>query len=111
MANYGEAAVVQMFIDKLPDIMHEAAKPMEQIDKITILNNGEGDGTSKVAKWVTDVTGNGFEALNAMTGLDIPTLISGFTKKTAAKGNDLTETDVTTLIQKGLDQIAADDEA
>lgn len=85
MAKYGEAAVVQMLIDKLPEIMHETAKPMEQIDKITIIDNGGKEGTSKVAKWVTDVTGNGFEALNAMTGINIPDLIAGFTKNSGAR--------------------------
>ncbi|WP_306307361.1 flotillin family protein [Cellulosilyticum ruminicola] len=79
MSKYGEAAIIQMVVEKLPDIMREAAKPMEQIDKITVIDNGGQQGASKVAKLVTDITGNGFETLNTMTGINIPQLIEKFT--------------------------------
>ncbi len=54
---------------------------MEKIDKVTIIDNGSGEGTSKVAKWVTDVTGSGFETINAMTGIDIVDIITQFANK------------------------------
>ncbi len=83
MAKYGDAAVVQMIVDKLPEIMGQIAKPLEQVDKITIIDNGGSQGASKVAKIVTDVAGNGFEVLKDMTGLDIPNVISQLVAKHA----------------------------
>ena len=81
MSKYEDAAILQLLVDKLPEIMREVAKPMEQIDKVTIIDNGGSEGTGKVAKWVTDITGSGFETLDAMTGINIPELIESFTNK------------------------------
>ena len=40
MKKYGEAAVVEMVIQQLPEIMGAVSKPMEQIDHITALEDG-----------------------------------------------------------------------
>ena len=53
MEKYGEAAVVEMVIERLPEIMGAVSKPMEQIDKITVIDNGGKEGASKVAKTVS----------------------------------------------------------
>lgn len=60
MKKYGEAAVVEMVIQQLPEIMGAVSKPMEQIDHITVIDNGGSEGASKVAKTVSDVASNGF---------------------------------------------------
>jgi flotillin len=85
MAKYGDAAVVQMIVDRLPEIMGQIAKPLEQVDKITVIDNGGGQGASKVAKIVTDIAGNGFEVLKDMTGLDISDVIAQFVAKHAVQ--------------------------
>lgn len=76
MAKYGEAAVVELMLSRLPEMMKEVAKPMEQIDKITIIDNVGTGGTSKVSKIVTDVTANGFQVLKDVTGLDVVEIIN-----------------------------------
>lgn len=78
MKKYGEAAVVEMVIERLPEIMGAVAKPMEQIDKITVIDNGGKDGASKVAKTVSDIAANGFEVLNDLTGIDLAQILRNF---------------------------------
>lgn len=88
MKKYGEAAVVEMVIERLPDIMGAVSKPMEQIDKITVIDNGGKDGASKVAKTVSDVAMNGFEVLNDLTGIDLAKMMRNFVDKSEPKAPD-----------------------
>lgn len=83
MSKYEEAAIVELMVSKMPEIMKEAAKPMEQVDKITIIDNGGNGGASKVSKIVTDVTANGFQVLKDVTGIDIVDLINKVSNKNA----------------------------
>ena len=84
MAKYGEAAIVEMIVDKLPDIMKEIARPLDQIDKLTVIDNGGNQGASKVSKIVTDVAANGFEVLKDLTGVDISKVLNDFVNKETA---------------------------
>ncbi|WP_313757927.1 flotillin domain-containing protein, partial [Tissierella sp.] len=81
MAKYGDAAIVELVVDKLPEIMAEVAKPMEQVDKITIIDNGGREGASKLTKLITDVTANGFQTVKDITGIDLTDIITAFTNK------------------------------
>ena len=87
MAKYGEAAIVEMIVDKLPDIMKEIASPLEQIDKLTVIDNGGNQGASKVSKIVTDVAANGFEVLKDLTGVDISKVLNDFVNKDINSNN------------------------
>jgi len=74
--NYNEAAVLQMFIEKLPDIARAIAEPLTKTEKIVIINSGgDGGGASKVTKDVTDIISQLPPVLEALTGLDLQTLI------------------------------------
>lgn len=82
MAKYGEAAVVEMLVSKLPEIVEQVARPMENIGKITVIDTGNGNGgASKVARTVTNVAGTGFEVLKDLTGLDVSEMLKGFMNK------------------------------
>ena len=61
--------------------MAQIAKPMEQIDKITVIDNGSGDGGSKVSKIVSDVAANGFEVLKDLTGADLGEVVRTIANK------------------------------
>ena len=76
LAKYGEAAVAEMLIQSLPQILEKIAKPMERIDKVTVIDTGAGTGgASSIAKTVTDVAGTGFEVLKGITGLDMTQIL------------------------------------
>lgn len=94
MAKYGEAAIVEMIISKLPEIMSEISKPMSNIDKITVIDTGSnGNSTSKISKTVTDVAGSGFEVINDLTGIDISEVIKSFIKKNSTTPNNTPNND------------------
>ena len=88
MEKYGEAAVVEMVIERLPEIMGAVSKPMEQIDKITVIDNGGKEGASKIAKTVSDVAANGFEVLNDLTGIDLAKMMRDFVDKSDPKNGN-----------------------
>ena len=83
MEKYGEAAVVEMVIERLPEIMGAVSKPMEQIDKITVIDNGGKEGASKVAKTVSAIAANGFEVLNDLTGIDLAQMMRNFVDRSS----------------------------
>lgn len=81
MSKYEEAAVVELIVSRLPEIMSAVAKPMEQVDKITIIDNGGNQGASKLTKVVTDVAANGFEVLKDLTGVDVSNILNKLVNK------------------------------
>ena len=85
MKKYGDAAVVEMVVQRLPEIMSAVARPMENIDKITVIDNGGQQGASKVAKVVSDVAMNGFSVLNDLTGVDVAAMMRAFAAKNPPK--------------------------
>ena len=85
MDKYGQAAIVEMIVEKLPEVMREVSRPLEQIDKLTVIDNGGSQGASKVAKIVTDVTTNGFEVLKSLTGVDLNEALNNFVNKDSKK--------------------------
>lgn len=94
MSKYGEAAVIELLINQLPEIMAQVAKPMENIEKITVIDTGDGSGgASKIARTVTNVAGTGFEVIKDLTGLDITQLVRVFTAKNQ-ENDDLFSQDV-----------------
>jgi flotillin len=78
---YGEAAMMQMVVEKLPEIARAFAEPLASIDKVSILEMGGGGGnghTSGVSRFVGNV-GGGMAAmsefLKANFGLDLAEVI------------------------------------
>ena len=88
MKKYGEAAVVEMVIQQLPEIMGAVSKPMEQIVHITVIDNGGSEGASKVAKTVSDVASNGFTVLKDLTGVDIAQMMKNFAAKAGGASSE-----------------------
>lgn len=75
MKQMEEAAVLEMFFDKLPEITANVAKPLESIESITMY----GDGNT--AKMVGDITKSTSQIMSGLTdalGIDMKSVISGF---------------------------------
>ncbi|MFP9075472.1 flotillin domain-containing protein, partial [Enterococcus faecalis] len=51
---YGEAAVLSMVIDMLPQLMREAAQPLGNIEKISVVDTGSSSGETSGANRVTN---------------------------------------------------------
>lgn len=70
---YNKAAMAEMMIKVLPEIAGEIAKPLSQIDKITIIGGGTdgGNGLGAVAGNVPVVMAKLFESVKEATGVDL----------------------------------------
>lgn len=69
---YGKAAMTEMIVKVLPQMAAEIAKPLDAIDKITIIGGGEGsNGVDQVAANVPIVLAKTIESVKETTGIDI----------------------------------------
>lgn len=76
MKQYGQAAMMQMVIDKLPDMAKAVSEPLSKTDKIILF--GEGGATS-MAKDTAGTMLQTFEAVKDAVGLDIPRMLKDVT--------------------------------
>lgn len=83
MKKYGEAAMVEMIIDKFPEIASAISAPLAKTEKIVIVDSGsgEGGGASKVTGYVTDILAKLPETVGALTNIDIHELVGSIAKK------------------------------
>jgi len=72
--HFNEAAVIQTVLSMLPEIVRAAAEPMANIKDLTILST---DGASEVVKNGTRTVAEANAVVKGVTGIDIPSLISG----------------------------------
>ena len=75
MAKMGEAAVLEMYFNALPEVVKNAATPLNNVDRITMY----GDGNS--AKLMKDVMGTVVQVTDGLkeaTGVDLQSVLSGF---------------------------------
>lgn len=72
MRLYGQAAMMQMIVDKLPDMARAVSEPLSKTEKIILF--GEGGATS-MARDTTGTLLQTFEAVKDAVGLDIPKML------------------------------------
>ena len=69
---YNNAAIAEMLIRVLPEIAGEIARPLSQIDKITIIGGADQEnGVSTIASNVPVVMSKLFESMKETTGIDL----------------------------------------
>lgn len=76
MKEYGQAAMLQMLIDKLPDMARAVGEPLAKTDKIILF--GEG-GATAMTRDTTGAMLQTFEAVKESVGLDIPKMLRDVT--------------------------------
>ena len=72
MQQYGQAAMLEMVVEKLPDVARAIGEPLSQTEKIILFGEGSATGLTR------DVTGSmlqTFEAMKSSVGLDIPKML------------------------------------
>ncbi len=75
MAKMGEAAVLEMYFQALPEVVKNAALPLANIDRITMYGEGNSAKLMKdIMGTVTQVT----DGLKESTGVDLSAVLSGF---------------------------------
>ena len=76
MQQYGQAAMLEMVVDKLPEIARSVSEPLSKTEKIILF--GEGGATS-MAKDTAGTMLQTFEAVKQAVGLDIPQMLRDVT--------------------------------
>ena len=103
-----EAAVLEMYFKVLPEIAANVAKPLENIDKITMY--GEGNAAKMVGD-ITKSTTQITEGLTEALGIDVKSMLAGFLGGKMAKGE---QTILPAVIhnesKKGIDEAATGEE-
>ncbi|MFE9011133.1 SPFH domain-containing protein [Streptomyces cyaneofuscatus] len=79
-AQYGDAAVLQMLVEVLPQVVAKASEPLSAIDKMTVIST---DGASQLARTVTDNVSQGMELLSSTTGVDVAQLLQNLKNRTS----------------------------
>jgi len=88
-ARYGDAAVLQMLVEVLPDVVAKASEPLSAIDKLTVIST---DGASQLARTVTDNVAQGMELLSSTTGVDVASLLQNLKDRTGGPASPSSDT-------------------
>ena len=95
--NFNEAAVINMVVDKMPELAQAFATQLAGIDKINIIEMGNGSGGSGGVGKVMGTVGGGMTAMLAMLkdqfGVDIARLMQAKTDAAAAEAEKRTAPD------------------
>ncbi|ETS29710.1 hypothetical protein PTE_04137 [Photorhabdus khanii NC19] len=78
---FGEAAVLDIIVKMLPELAGKIAAPLSSIDKLTVVDTGNGEGAARVSNYVTQLMATAPEMLKNISGIDIEQLIKGITGK------------------------------
>ena len=86
----GEASVLEMYLDALPEVVKNAAAPLTRTDKTVMY--GDGNST-KVVRDVMNSANQIMEGVKESTGIDLSGLIAGFAGGKAALGTSAKKDD------------------
>lgn len=78
---FGEAAVLDIVIRMLPELAGKIAEPLKTIDKLTVVDAGNGDGAVKVSKYVTSLMATAPEMLKNVSGVDLERMVKGLVEQ------------------------------
>ena len=71
---YGQAAMMEMLVKVLPQMAEQVAKPLQSIDKVTIIDSTDssnGSGVGQMGGYVPSVLAKTIESIKETTGFDI----------------------------------------
>lgn len=77
---YNQAAISEMFIERLPEITRALAEPLSKVDRIVIISNTGGDsagiGASRLTQDIVNMMAQIPPVLESLTGINIRDLVS-----------------------------------
>ena len=71
-SSYGEAAILDLLVKVLPDVVGAAAAPLSSVDKMTIIS---ADGANALSRSVAANVAQGLQLSGDLTGLDVGALL------------------------------------
>lgn len=79
---FGEAAILDIIVRMLPELAGKIAEPLKSIDKLTVVDTGNGDGAARLSNYVTSLMATTPEMLKNVSGIDLGQLVKDLTKNT-----------------------------
>lgn len=79
MQKYGKAAMAEMIVNVLPDMAKAIAEPIASVDKISIIDGGNGGGANSMYGMVSGGLAKTIEAVKETTGIDITEIMKANT--------------------------------
>ena len=71
-AKYGEAAILEMLVKVLPEVVGAAAAPLSAVDKMTVIS---ADGAGALGRSVAANVAQGLQLSGDLTGIDVAALL------------------------------------
>lgn len=88
MAKYGKAAMMELIVKALPDMAHAIAEPLSTIDKVTIIDSGNGEtGVGTMGSYVPQVLAKTIESVKEVTGFDLTEVMKADTYEASVNKN------------------------
>ena len=75
---YGDAAMLQMLVEVLPQVVAKASEPLSAVEKMTVIST---DGAGRIPRAVADNVTQGLELLGSTTGIDLAELLGNLTRR------------------------------
>ena len=94
MAKYGKAAMTDMIIKVLPQMAEAIAKPLESIDKVSIIGGSGDSGMSTISDNVPQVLAKTIESVKETTGFDLTEVMKANTYDAKVNNNVNITTDL-----------------
>ncbi len=88
--DYGDAAILDLLVRVLPELVREASAPMGNIDALTVIST---DGASALTKNVASNVTQGLALATDLTGLDVRSMLSRMGRERSAEGQVATQTE------------------
>jgi flotillin len=82
-AKYGEAAVLDLLVKVLPEVVGAASDPIKGIDKLTVIST---DGASSLSRSVAANVAQGLQLGTDLTGVDLAGLLARLGERAAGNG-------------------------
>jgi flotillin len=83
-AEYGEAAVLDLVVRILPNVVEAASRPIGEIDKMTVIST---DGASALTRSVASNVSQALQVSSDLTGIDLSSLLSRLAGASTRAGN------------------------
>jgi flotillin len=75
--HFNQAAISQMFIERLPEITRALAEPLSKVDRIVVISNaGNGVGASRITQDVVNMVAQIPPVLESLTGINVRDLVA-----------------------------------
>ncbi|NOR15845.1 MAG: flotillin [Candidatus Aminicenantes bacterium] len=78
--NYNQAAILELYLQKLPELAKAVAEPLSRVDKIVLVGGDKGTGATKITSQVADILAQMPEIVQSLTGVDLKKYFQDKTK-------------------------------